>query len=216
MRNLSLITLGLGKSEKLRAKYFSARHNKINIRRYHTFGCPVYILNSRLQGAGFIPKWDDRVRLGAYVVRSPIHAGNISLVLNLSTGHVSPQFHVVFDETFSTVPSLKTGSILASWNFISENNRELATYEDFNLEDLWSKSERESGVKFDIQRDSNSKTFQQPKDGALTYCDTEHVTKILITTVSNKSKSYLEAAKVNLANNKKTFPTGSDLYLRFV
>ena len=88
--------------------------------------------------------------MGAYVRRSPIHAGNVSLILNLSTGHVSPQFHVVFEETFPTVPSLKNGSVTASWNFVCKNNREFATYEDFNLEDLWSKSERESGIKFDI------------------------------------------------------------------
>ena len=79
-------------------------HNKMNIRNYHTFGCPVYVLDARLQGAGFIPKWDEQVRVDAYDGRSQIHAGNVSLILNLSTGHVSPQFHVVFDETFSTVP----------------------------------------------------------------------------------------------------------------
>ena len=117
-------------------------HNKINIRHYHTFGCLVYVLNARLQGAGFIPKWDNRVRVDAYVGRSPIHAGNVSLILNLSTGHVSPQFHVVSDETFSTVPSLKTGSIPASWTVMCKNNRELATYKYFNLAYLWSKSER--------------------------------------------------------------------------
>ena len=98
-------------------------HNKINIRHYHTFGFPVYILDARLQGASFILKWDEQVRVGAYVGRSPIHAGNVSLILNLSMGHVSPQFHVVFDEKNSTVPSLKTGSIPASWKFICENNR---------------------------------------------------------------------------------------------
>ena len=130
------------------------------------FGCPVYVYNARLQGAIFIPKWDERVRVGAYVGRSPIHAGNVSLILNLSTGHVSPQFHVVFNETFSTVPSLKNGSVPDSWKFICENNRELATYKDFNLADLWRKYERESGFKFDIQRDATNKTFQQPKDDA--------------------------------------------------
>ena len=90
------------------------------------------------------------MRVGAYVGRSPICAGNVSFILNISTGHVSLQFHVVFDETFSTVPSLKNRSVPASWKFICKNNRELATYEDFNLADLWSKSEQESGVKFDI------------------------------------------------------------------
>ena len=159
-------------------------HNKINISHYHTFGCPVYVLDAQLQGARFIPKWYERVRVGAYVGRSPIHAGNVSFILNPSTVQISPQFHIVFDETFSTVPSLKNGSFPASWTFICENNRELATYEDFTLADLWSKSERESGVKFDIQRDSNSNFFQQPKDDALTNCDTEHVTENLVTTVA--------------------------------
>ena len=94
----NLNNLRLRKYGKLCAKNFSVMHNKIDIRHYHTFGCPVYVLGARLQGAGFIPKWDDRVRVGAYVGRSPIRAGNVSLVLNLSTGHVSPQFHVVFNE----------------------------------------------------------------------------------------------------------------------
>ena len=97
--------------------------------------------------------------MGAYVRRYPMHAGNVNFILNLSTGHGSLQFHVVFDEKVSTVPSLKNGSIPASWKFICENNRELAMCEDSNLEDLWSKSERESGVKFDTQRDSTSKMF---------------------------------------------------------
>ena len=32
------------------------------------------------------------------------------LILNLRTGHLSPQFHVVFDDDFSTVPSLSSDS----------------------------------------------------------------------------------------------------------
>ena len=132
----NLNNLCLGKSGKSRAEIFSAMHNKINIRNYPTFGCPVYILDARLQGASFIPNWDKQVRGGAYVGRSPIHSGKVSLILNISTGHVSRKFHVVFDETFSTVPSLKNGSVLASWKFICENNRELTTNKDFNLADL--------------------------------------------------------------------------------
>ena len=107
----------------------------------------------------------------------------------------------MFEKTSFTVPSLKNGSIPASWAFICKNIRELATYKDFNLAYLWSKYERESGVKFDIQRDSTSKISQQAKDNALTNCDTEHVTDNLVTTVSQKSKSYLEAEKVNIADN---------------
>ena len=159
----NLNNLRLGKSGKSRVKTFSAMHNKINIRHYLTFGCPVYVIDAHLQGASLIPKWDERVRVRAYVGRSPIHTVNGSLILNLSKGHVSPQFHAVFNETFSTVPSLKTGSVPASWKFVCKNNRELTTYKDFNLSDLRSKSEREIGVKFDIQRDAANNTFQQPK-----------------------------------------------------
>ena len=92
----------------------------------------------------------------------------------------------MFDETFSTVPSLKNRSFPASWKFIRENNRELTTCEDFNLSDLWSKYERESGTKFDIQRDATNKMFQQPNDDTLTNFDTEHVTDNLVSTVSQK------------------------------
>ena len=75
----NLNNLCLGKSGKLRAETFSAMHNKINIRHYHTFSCLVYVLNARLQGASFIPKWDERVRVGVYVGGSPIHIARRTL-----------------------------------------------------------------------------------------------------------------------------------------
>ena len=37
----NLNNLCIRKSRKLRAEKFSAMHNKINIRHYHKFGCPV-------------------------------------------------------------------------------------------------------------------------------------------------------------------------------
>ena len=36
---------------------------------------------------------------------SQSHSSDVPIILNLRTGHISPQFHVVFDDTFSTVPS---------------------------------------------------------------------------------------------------------------
>ena len=81
-------------------------------------------------------------------------------------------------------------------------------YEDINLADLWSKSEQESGVNL-TSKERQLKKFQQPKENALTNCDTAQVNDNLVTTVSQKSKSYLEAAKVNLDNNNnyQTFTT---------
>ena len=63
----------------------------------HVFGSPCFVLDSRLQsGIAGPPKWEPRSRLGIYVGHSPSHAGSVALVLNPRTGHVSPQYHVVF------------------------------------------------------------------------------------------------------------------------
>jgi hypothetical protein len=42
-----------------------------------------------------------------YVGHLSSHAGLVALVLNPCTGHVSPQFHVVFDDHFTTVPFME-------------------------------------------------------------------------------------------------------------
>jgi hypothetical protein len=69
----------------------------------HPFGCPVYVLDAALQSGKGKSKWTERSRLGVYLGYSPEHASSVALVLNLQTGHVSPQFHVVFDDRFDTV-----------------------------------------------------------------------------------------------------------------
>ncbi len=37
---------------------------------------------------------------------SDLHSSQVPLVLNIATGHISPQFHVIFDDKFETVDSL--------------------------------------------------------------------------------------------------------------
>jgi hypothetical protein len=69
----------------------------------HVFGCPVYVLDKRIQDGKSIPRWQSRSKRGVYVGSSPKHASTVPLVLNLETGHISPQFHVVFDDWFATV-----------------------------------------------------------------------------------------------------------------
>jgi hypothetical protein len=84
----------------------------INLSNFHTFGCPCYVLDHCLQsGGGKIPKWEPRARMGIYVGRSPSHAANVSLILNPRTGHISPQFHVIYDDDFTTVPYLHTATV---------------------------------------------------------------------------------------------------------
>ena len=88
----------------------------------HTLFCPVYCLDAKLQGgvAG-IPKWEPRSRLGIFVGHSPDHASDVALVLNPRTGLVSPQYHVVFDDSFSTISHLSTDDAPPNWHYLVEN-----------------------------------------------------------------------------------------------
>jgi hypothetical protein len=72
----------------------------------HVWGCPVYVLDPTLQQGSKLPKWQPRSRRGIFVGFSPAHSSDVPLILNTQTGHISPQFHVVFDDNFSTVNSL--------------------------------------------------------------------------------------------------------------
>lgn len=69
----------------------------------HVWGCPTYVLDPRLQDGKKIPRWQPRSRRGQFLGFSPQHASTIPLVLNLNTHHVSPQYHVVFDDWFATI-----------------------------------------------------------------------------------------------------------------
>ena len=111
----------------------------IPVKSFHTLFCPVYVLDARLQSAGGAgpPKWEPRSRIGVYLGHSPFHAGSVALVWNPSTGRVSPQFHVVFDDDFSTVSYMEAGTIPPNWKELVEYSSERATAEDVALADTW-------------------------------------------------------------------------------
>ena len=76
------------------------------LRNAHPWGAPVYVLQPRLTSAGGkLPKWQPRSRRGQFVGISPVHAETIGLVRNLTTGYISPQYHLVYDDWFETVYS---------------------------------------------------------------------------------------------------------------
>ena len=72
----------------------------------HVFGCPVYVLDPKLQSGKKLPCWQPRSHRGVFVGYSSRHSSDVPLVLNLQTGSISPQYHVVFDDDFSTVCSI--------------------------------------------------------------------------------------------------------------
>ena len=44
------------------------------LKHFHTFGCPMYILDNKLQGGKAIQKLQARARLGIYLGPSPNHS----------------------------------------------------------------------------------------------------------------------------------------------
>ena len=75
----------------------------INPKHFKPFGCPVFILENSLQSNSPYHKWKERSKVVIYHGPSPKNGRNVALVLNRTTGLVSPQFHVKFDPLFRTV-----------------------------------------------------------------------------------------------------------------
>ena len=85
---------------------FASVQVKPKIRHLHAFGCPVYVLKDKLQSGKSIPKWETRARVGINLGPSPSHSRSVSLILNIETGMVSPQYHVRHDDLFESVKDL--------------------------------------------------------------------------------------------------------------
>ena len=103
------------------------------------FFWPMYVLDIRVQSAGGpgSPKWEPRCCTGVYLGHSPFHAGSVSLLFNLTTGLESPQFHVVFDNSFSTVPYMNAGTTPPNSADLVMHSSELYTYEAFEFAENW-------------------------------------------------------------------------------
>jgi hypothetical protein len=95
----------------------------------HVFGCPTFVLHKAAQdNPASQSTWASRTWQGVYVGFSSQHASTVAMIYNPSTKHITPQFHVTFDEEFSTVhlsdPTAlesrlsKLADSPASWHFI--------------------------------------------------------------------------------------------------
>lgn len=130
--------LSLNEQGKSPLELFSGINEEITCSDFHTWGCPVFVLDAANQ-SGFTgtPKWNPRATAGVYLGHSPSHAGNVSLVLNLHTGHVSPQYHVVFDDDFSTISYLDSGETPPKWCSLVANSSEKVTDEQYDTALTW-------------------------------------------------------------------------------
>jgi hypothetical protein len=80
------------------------RHRLVDL---HVWGCPLYVLNPKIQQGKKLPRWEPRSKRGMFLGLSQQHASEVTLVLNLGTGSITTQFYVVFDDLFTTVPSIE-------------------------------------------------------------------------------------------------------------
>jgi hypothetical protein len=74
-----------------------------------------------------IPKWNRRSRLGQFMGFSDEHSSLVANVHHLTTGFVSPQYHVVFDDLFQTVFSSDGNDVLVDTNCnnLFDSNRDV-------------------------------------------------------------------------------------------
>jgi Integrase core domain. len=94
----------------------------LDLQNFHTFGCPCYVLDHRLQSGSIgPPKWDPRSQLRISVGFSPHHSCTVAMVLNPNTGSVSPQFHVIFDDHFQTLKFLSMDTTPQFWSDFCRN-----------------------------------------------------------------------------------------------
>ena len=154
---------------------------------FHTFGCPVFVLDESLQDGKIHPKWDPRSRQAVYLGKSSHHASNVAWVLNLKTGHISPQYHLVFDDSFTTVGTQKTNTLPDNWDVLYRYHR---SYVNFDTENTW-----KLGPDWDLDERST------PYKGTAVYRKArEHGKKIIEKVLSNPEEE--ETEQVTLTNEE--------------
>jgi len=73
--------------------------NHYHLNWLHVWQCPIYVLEPKLQDAHKLPKRSPRSHGVMYPGLLTNHLSTVSRVLNLNTGHISPQYHLVCDDT---------------------------------------------------------------------------------------------------------------------
>ena len=84
-------------NEKSPEQLFSKSAVDPNINNVHPFGCPACVAMHEKDSG-----WKPRAYLGVYLGPSPHHASSVGLILNVATGHISPQLHCTCDDCFET------------------------------------------------------------------------------------------------------------------
>ena len=120
----------------------------------HPCACPVFVMTDPAR-ENESPKWDPKSRVGIYLGHSSTHAGLVALVLNPKMLYVSPQYHVVFNDHFTTVPSMRDGTIPENWLELVKENENINLEDGNDLAKLWTSTE----YNIDVDQTSGSQSF---------------------------------------------------------
>lgn len=96
----------------------------------HVWGAPTYVLATALQDVNPYPRWSTRSRRAVFLGLSNSHASSCPLVLNLASQFISPQFHCVFDDWFSTVVADRSEDDPIWQNFL-EHSKYRCFFDDY-------------------------------------------------------------------------------------
>jgi Reverse transcriptase (RNA-dependent DNA polymerase) len=99
----------------------------------HVWGSPTYVLDPTLQDGRKLPRWTPRARRGAFLGVSKQHSSTAPLILNLTTGSISPQYHCVFDDSFSTVSApddVPVDTTIPPWSNLFRDSRFQFTFDE--------------------------------------------------------------------------------------
>jgi hypothetical protein len=78
--------------------FFQTRWPQRKFHDLHVWGCPTYVLAKRIADGQKLPHWSPRSERAMYLGFSAAHASTVPLVLNLTTGFITAQYHVVMDD----------------------------------------------------------------------------------------------------------------------
>ena len=107
------------------------RSNLEDIRSARVWGCPAFVLDPRKQDGKKLPRWVPRARRGQFLGRSRSHASSVGLIRNLNTGSISTQFHVVYDDFFTTVSSNEQNmALVETWPHLLKFSCEDLLFDD--------------------------------------------------------------------------------------
>jgi hypothetical protein len=77
--------------------------SKLDQNDMHPLFFPVYVLDRRLQEGTSPTKWTNRTTQKVYIGHLHHYSNSVPIIWDPKTKLVSPQFHVMFDDSFHTV-----------------------------------------------------------------------------------------------------------------